>query len=130
MIKVTVWNEFVHEKENAEIGAVYPDGIHGAIAGFLTDKDISVRTATLEEPECGLTEEVLRDTDVLVWWGHIRHGDVPGRRGRPDTAGSADGHGYDLSALGPSLQALPAAVGHDLQSVVERGRRYGADLDG
>lgn len=77
MIRVTVWNEFVHEKENAEIAAIYPNGIHGAIAGFLADEEVSVRTATLEEPECGLTEEVLRDTDVLIWWGHMRHGEVP-----------------------------------------------------
>lgn len=76
-IKVTVWNENRHEKSSPSVAAVYPDGIHGAIAGFLkTDEQIIVRTATLDEPEHGLTDEVLNDTDVLVWWGHMAHGDV------------------------------------------------------
>ncbi len=77
MIKVTVWNEFYHEKTEERVAAIYPNGIHGAIADFLKCDDISVRTATLEDPECGLTEEVLKDTDVLIWWGHLRHGAVP-----------------------------------------------------
>ena len=32
MIRVTVWNEFRHEKEMPEVAAIYPNGIHGAIA--------------------------------------------------------------------------------------------------
>jgi trehalose utilization protein len=55
-IKVTVWNEFKHERENASIRENYPDGIHGAIAAFLgKNADIVVRTATLDMPEHGLT---------------------------------------------------------------------------
>ena len=77
MIKVTVWNEFFHEKNNERVAAIYPNGIHGTIAEFLKCDDIQVRTATLEDEECGLTEQVLNDTDVLIWWGHMRHGDVP-----------------------------------------------------
>lgn len=68
MIRVTVWNEYQHERQEPAIAAVYPEGIHGAIAAFLgQETDFTVRTATLEEPECGLTEEVLNDTDVLLW---------------------------------------------------------------
>jgi trehalose utilization protein len=78
MIKVTVWNEFVHEKESEKVKAIYPGGIHNTIAEFLgREEDIEVRVATLDDEECGLTEEVLRDTDVLVWWGHVAHGRVP-----------------------------------------------------
>jgi len=78
MIKVTVWNEFVHEKESSKVKAIYPEGIHKAIADFLgREEDIEVRTATLDDEECGLTEEVLRDTDVLIWWGHVAHSKVP-----------------------------------------------------
>ena len=77
MIRVTVWNEFLHEKHSEEVRAVYPDGIHGTIAGFLGNAGFEVRTATLEEPECGLTDEVLANTDVLFWWGHIAHNKVP-----------------------------------------------------
>jgi trehalose utilization protein len=73
-IKVTVWNEYRHEKESAEIAAIYPEGIHGAIAaGLKGDGDLVVRTATLDEPEHGLSEAVLADTDVLIWWGHKAH---------------------------------------------------------
>ena len=57
--------------------AIYPDGIHGAIAaGLSPNGDLNIRTATLDEPEHGLTEEVLAETDVLLWWGHIAHGEV------------------------------------------------------
>jgi len=75
-LRATVWNEFVHEKSNPTVAAVYPRGIHGAIAEALAGQlgpDASVRTATLEEPEHGLTPEVLAATDVLVWWGHAAH---------------------------------------------------------
>ena len=76
-IRVTVWNEYRHEKESAEIAAIYPQGIHGAIAAFLKNQPgLEVCTATLDEPEHGLTEEVLANTDVLTWWGHMAHGDV------------------------------------------------------
>ncbi len=74
--KVTVWNEFRHEKADPAVLAIYPGGIHGAIAGFLRTGGFPVRTATLDEPEHGLTQEVLDDTDVLIWWGHMAHGEV------------------------------------------------------
>ena len=76
-MKITVWNEFAHEKSDPAVKAIYPDGIHAVIAAFLRDAGYEVRTATLDDPECGLTDEVLDDTDVLFWWGHMRHGDVP-----------------------------------------------------
>lgn len=73
VIKVTVWNEFEHEKQDEDVRKIYPEGIHEQIASFLKEEDFSVRTATLEEPEHGLTKEVLDDTDVLIWWGHQAH---------------------------------------------------------
>lgn len=73
-IRVTVWNEFRHEQESEEIRAVYPEGIHQAIAAGLREvPGLVVRTATLDEPEHGLTEAALAETDVLVWWGHKAH---------------------------------------------------------
>ncbi len=76
-IRVTVWNEYRHERQNKEIAAIYPEGIHGAIAQYLRSlPGIEVRTATLDEPEHGLTDEVLATTDVLIWWGHMAHGAV------------------------------------------------------
>ncbi len=77
MIRVTVWNEYIHEREYEGIRQVYPDGIHGCISGFLgKNEDISVCCATLDMPEHGLSEEVLEKTDVLIWWGHCAHDKV------------------------------------------------------
>lgn len=76
MTKVTVWNENRHEQKNPVVSEIYPKGIHGAIAEFLQADNNEVRTATLDEPEHGLTDEVLENTDVLVWWGHLAHGEV------------------------------------------------------
>ena len=76
-IRVTVWNEFLHERQDAEIREIYPEGMHGAIASYLEDLlGFDVKTATLGEPEHGLTDDVLGETDVLVWWGHISHDEV------------------------------------------------------
>ena len=78
-MRVTIWNEFVHEKTNAAVGKIYPRGIHGAIAEALAENlgsGVEVRTATLDEPEHGLTEQVLAQTDVLTWWGHAAHAKV------------------------------------------------------
>ena len=73
-IRVTVWNEFCHEKEQGEVKKIYPDGIHAQLQKMLgVEADFTVRTATLEEPEHGLTQEVLDNTDVLIWWGHMLH---------------------------------------------------------
>jgi len=76
-LRVTIWNEFRHERENPVYGALYPAGIHGAIAeGFAGDPRFALRTATLDEPEHGLTTATLDATDVLVWWGHKAHREV------------------------------------------------------
>lgn len=75
-MNVTVWNEYRHEKENTVVSDIYPKGIHGAIADFLEEEGFDTKTATLDEAEHGLTEEVLDNTDVLVWWGHKAHEEV------------------------------------------------------
>lgn len=75
-IRVTVWNEFRHEQHDAKIASVYPNGIHGAIADGLKMQDFVVQTATLDEPEHGLTQQKLANTDVLLWWGHGAHNEV------------------------------------------------------
>jgi trehalose utilization protein len=74
--RVTVWNEFRHEKRDPKVAAIYPDGIHEVIAGHLRGQGMAVKTATLDEPENGLTEAVLNETDVLIWWGHLAHDEV------------------------------------------------------
>ncbi|WP_323703778.1 ThuA domain-containing protein [Mammaliicoccus sp. Dog046] len=74
-MNITVWNEYRHEVESEEIKAVYPEGIHKVIAEFLSEEH-DVKTATLDEEEHGLTDDVLNQTDVLIWWGHKAHDEV------------------------------------------------------
>ena len=80
-IKVTVWNEYRHERESELVASIYPEGIHGAIKSALDGSEFGegrfeVSTATLDEPEHGLGEERLKATDVLIWWGHTAHDEV------------------------------------------------------
>ncbi len=75
-MRVTVWNEFRHEKNNPDVQSVYPDGMHTVIASFLEEAGFDAGTATLDEPEHGLTDAVLDKTDVLIWWGHMAHEEV------------------------------------------------------
>lgn len=77
MIKVTIFNEGIHDKEDV-VKAIYPNGMHGVIKDALEESgDITARYFTLDDPECGLTDEVLGETDVLFWWGHVGHEKVP-----------------------------------------------------
>jgi trehalose utilization protein len=79
-IRVTVWHEYRHEKTHPAVAALYPDGMHQAIAAGLRQNDptgqFQIRTATLDEPEHGLSAAVLDATDVLIWWGHAAHHEV------------------------------------------------------
>lgn len=76
-INVTVWSEYRHEKTHEEVAQVYPNGMHEAIADGLREyPGFVVKTATLDAPEHGLTKEVLAQTDVLTWWGHMAHSEV------------------------------------------------------
>lgn len=77
MINVTIWNEYKHEREKEAAKKIYPNGMHTVIADFLKENNFSVKTATFYEDDCGLTDEVLQNTDVLIWWGHALHREVP-----------------------------------------------------
>ncbi len=72
-IRVTVWNEYRHERHNEHVAAIYPSGIHKTIADALSKSGLSVQTATLDEHEHGLNGHMLEQTDVLIWWGHLAH---------------------------------------------------------
>jgi trehalose utilization protein len=78
-VRVTVWGENVHEQRDESVRAIYPDGMHAAIAAGLRASlgdRVRVRTATLDQPEHGLSQSVLDETDVLTWWGHVAHEQV------------------------------------------------------
>ena len=75
-IRAVVWGENVHEQTNKIVSEIYPNGMHATIAEAINDDAVSATTATLQDPEHGLTEERLAQTDVLLWWGHAAHGEV------------------------------------------------------
>lgn len=76
-VRVLVWGEYRHEKTNQVVSGIYPEGMHEAIARFLrTDESLDVSTAWLDQPEHGLTGEVVDSTDVMLWWGHMAHAEV------------------------------------------------------
>ncbi|WP_298921786.1 ThuA domain-containing protein [uncultured Roseobacter sp.] len=77
MIRAVVWGENVHEQTNKTVADVYPEGMHACIADALNgDTGIEATTATLQDPEHGLSQSRIDQTDVLLWWGHAAHGDV------------------------------------------------------
>ncbi len=78
-LRVTVWNENIHDREDPHTQAVYPKGLHSAIADGIRanlGQRVEVGTATLDQPNQGLPDEVLERTDVLIWWGHVGHAQV------------------------------------------------------
>lgn len=78
MIRVLIWNEFHHEQTRENVKAIYPDGIHNCIKEFLgVNEDLEIRTATLGQENIGLSDEILANTDVMIWWGHMKHAAVP-----------------------------------------------------
>ncbi len=111
-IKVTVWSENYHEPREPEVRRRYPDGIHGAIAAGLAEQlgeRVRVRTAELADPEHGLSDKELADTDVLTWWGHMSHEDVADEVVGAGTPARARRHGPAGAALGALLEDLPRA---------------------
>jgi trehalose utilization protein len=79
IVRVTVWGENLHEKRDESVQKLYPDGMHATIAAGISQhlgERAAVRLATLDQPEHGLSDEVLGTTDVLTWWGHIGHAQV------------------------------------------------------
>lgn len=122
MVRVTVWNEYRSEQENEAAAAVYPDGIHTTIADFLDDAGHETRTATLDEPEHGLTAHVLDDTDVLVYWSHNANDEVADEVAARIAEQVLDGMG--LLVLHSGLRSKPF---HVLMGTRCRVKRRNAD---
>ena len=76
MTRVNFWNEFRLEKSLPGVRNVYPEGLHAPVVAHLCAQGFEVGAASLDEPEHGLSEAVLANTDVLLWWGHAAHGEV------------------------------------------------------
>ena len=73
-IRVTVWNENLHEVQSQAVKAIYPDGIHNCIKAFLNkDPDLEVTAVSLDMPDQGMPDALIEQTDDLIWWGHMGH---------------------------------------------------------
>lgn len=74
-LRIVVWNEGVHEQVDEFVRDIYPEGIGRAVAAALEEHldAASVTVVTLADPEHGITDELLAETDVLFWWGHVAH---------------------------------------------------------
>ena len=71
-IRVLVWDE----RSDAEKEA-YDNFLGNYIADQLKlHTEFTVVSAGLNDPEQGLSDSVLDQTDVLIWWGHVRHSEV------------------------------------------------------
>ncbi len=76
-LNVVIWNEFRHEKREKAVADIYPEGIHACIRDFLkTDKALNITLAALDDPDQGISDKLLEKTDILLWWGHMCHGEV------------------------------------------------------
>jgi len=75
-VRALIWNEFRHERNKDAVKAIYPDGIHAALARGIGSDGLDVRTATLDDPDQGITDDALAAADVLLWWGHTAHKEV------------------------------------------------------
>ncbi len=76
-LNVVIWNEFRHEKTDPRVTALYPLGIHAFIKKFLEqDNELNITLAALDDPDQGISDELLESTDVILWWGHMAHGEV------------------------------------------------------
>jgi trehalose utilization protein len=107
--RVVCWSEGTAPKN------VYPNDINHAIAdGLAPLKDWEVFTASLNDPDQGLPDNVLKDTNVLIWWGHMRHDDVKEelvarivRRVKEDGMGFIGTHSAHWSKPFKSLMGTP-----------------------
>jgi trehalose utilization protein len=71
-IRVLVWDERQPAQKKA-----YTNFLGNAIADYLNKQPgIKAKSVALDDPEQGLSKANLDNTDVLIWWGHVRHGDV------------------------------------------------------
>ena len=71
--RVTMLNEYLHERQGGRAAEIYPEGLHVPIVEYLRDMGFRVRAATMDQPEHGLSKRALRETDVLILWEHETH---------------------------------------------------------
>jgi len=76
--RVVVWSEGTASVD-PEAKKVYPNDINFAIAEGLKPLEAQgweIVSASLNDPDQGISDERLNNTDILIWWGHKKHGEV------------------------------------------------------
>jgi len=110
---VVVWSEATAPKD------VYPSDINGAIAEGLKDlKGWDVVVAGIDDPGQGLPDDLLNRADVLIWWGHQKHGDVKDelvakivKRVKEDGMGFISLHSSHFAKPNKALMGTPCTWG-------------------
>jgi trehalose utilization protein len=115
MINVSIYNEFFHESKVESVRAIYPDGIHGAIKAFLEKDDTigKIHCATLQDHREKLSQEILDDTDVMIWWGHAKHHEVDDAVVARITRRVLDGMGFVALHSSHAAKPFKALLGTD-----------------
>ncbi|MBR0538577.1 MAG: ThuA domain-containing protein [Clostridia bacterium] len=112
MIRVTVWNEFIHENAQPFVAELYPGGIHETLKALLQEDDFVITTSYLEKDDYqGLSPALLADTDVLIWWSHCRQEDLTDETARRVTARVRAGMGFIVLHAGRNAKPFKMMMG-------------------
>lgn len=101
-IRVVVWDERQPKQKEA-----YDNFLGHEVAAYLKKQPgLDVKSVCLDDPQQGLSAEVLDNADVIIWWGHVRHAEI-----KPETAKKIVGRIKDgklsLIALHSAHYAMP-----------------------
>ena len=112
MIRVTVWNEFIHETQEPAVAEIYPGGIHETLKNLLAEDDFVIETSYLRRDEWqGLSPELLDRTDVLVWWSHCAQDELSDEASRRIVERVRQGMGFIVLHAGRNAKPFKAMMG-------------------
>ena len=87
---------------------LYPEGIHGALAQlFRQEPDCCVRTAVMQDPDFGLSDELLNWADVVVYFSQSTGGRFPTSGWTRFSAGCWRAWGLCCSILPTQAKSFP-----------------------
>jgi len=71
-VRIVVWDERQPKQQS-----MYENFLGNHIADYLRRQEgFSVRSVGMDDPQQGLPDGLLDDCDVLIWWGHVRQGEI------------------------------------------------------
>ena len=114
-IRVTIWSEGLDAQLEPKAIAWYPEDINHYLAGFLgEDGDLEIRESSLSQPENGLSQDILDNTDVLVWWSHLYDDQVSERAAERVTRAVLGGMGASSASRQYGIETGKASFGRKL----------------